>query len=260
MSDQPPIGPTVGRLRRKVWLWIYCTALVLILLAILLLMMPRLLARYPLVPDVLATYIFFGVGLLALCLYVCVPWLRHHFPFDWIIAGIIAVLLTLGTVSVLSEQEATHVLILSVEILMMMALLLLYGSWQLFNMPKEAQLFLGWYVFAVVGSLVMVLTCNSLADTFVAIEVASHFVFWQVAFPLIVFQAQVISGHWDNVPTLLDKPLCSTMLLLDFLVCYVFLDSTDAIGPTFYYVGHPETHEFFRRLSDNPNFEFGPQR
>ncbi|XP_017019167.1 uncharacterized protein [Drosophila kikkawai] len=248
MSDQPHNG--VGRLRLKVWLWISVAALVVIVLAIVLLILPSLIITKSLVPNVVATYIFFVLGLVALCVYACVTWLRRQFPYDWVICGVIAVLLAFGTVSVLHEREPPQVLLLSVEILIMLVLLLLFGSYQLPNWPTIAQLLIGWYLFAVLASFIVVMVFQYMTDTLCAIKVAMHFALWEVAFPVVVFQAQVISGFWDNVPPLLDKPLCSVMLVLDFLACYAFLACVDDIATFIGYFGKASSQKFFMRLME----------
>ncbi|XP_016961907.1 uncharacterized protein LOC108032543 [Drosophila biarmipes] len=245
MSDQPADG--VGRLRLQARLWIYGTALAFILLAILLLMVPGLLRGYPLVPNDEATYSFFGVGLFTLCVYVNVMWLRRKFPLNWIISCSIAACLALGTVSVLSDQLTVHVLLLSVEILVVMSLLLLVGSLRLPNCPTIVYLFFIWGIFATFSSILMTVVTFQMRDGLLVYEVAIHFVLWQIVCPLIVFQAQVISGHWENLPPILDKPLCSTMLLFTFLACYAFLDSADDIGFEVFYVGQSSNQEFLAR-------------
>ncbi|XP_020810795.1 uncharacterized protein LOC110186095 [Drosophila serrata] len=247
MSDQPHNG--VGRLRYKVWLWIIGAALVVIVLTIVLLILPSQIATL-VVPNALATYIFFGIGLEALCVYTCVTWLRRQFPFNWIICGIIAALLSLGTVSILPEQEPLDIMILSEEILFMMVLLLLFGSYRLPNWPTIAQLFIGWYIFAVVASFITVVTFNFLTDRLWGIKMALHLILWEALFPVIVFQGQIISGYWNNDPPHLDKPLCSLMLLLDFLACFVFLSCIEDIGTLFHYIVKPSSRKFFNRLID----------
>ncbi|XP_016998529.2 uncharacterized protein [Drosophila takahashii] len=246
MSDQPDDGLR-RHLRLRVFLWIYGIALVFILLAILLLIIPGLLRGYPLVPDDLATYCFFGIGLSILCIYVIVTWLRWKFPLNWLISCSIAGCLALGTVSILPDQLTLHVLLLSIEILIMMALLLVVGSWILPNCPALMYLLLTWFIFVIFSSVLMVGVTVHLRNWLYAYEVAVHFVLWQVMCPLIVFQAQVISGYWDNWPPILDRPLCSTMLLLDFLACYICLDSADDIGFEFLYVGQRSNQKFLAR-------------
>ncbi|XP_043661936.1 uncharacterized protein LOC122625940 [Drosophila teissieri] len=245
MSDQP--GDGVVRLRLKVYQWIYGIAIVFIVLAIGLLILPGLFRRHALVPDVVATYCFFVIGLASLCVYVNVTWLRRKFPFNWIVSCCIAACLALGTVSVLSSQKTSHVLLLSLEILGMMALLLLVGSFLLPGCPAIAYLFLTWFIFVVFSVVLMVAVCVHVPDLIYSYEVATHFVLWQFMCPLIVFQAQVISGYWENLPPILDRPLCSTILLFDFLACYIFLDSADEVGFEFYYAGQAENQKFLAR-------------
>ncbi|XP_017132534.1 uncharacterized protein LOC108149453 [Drosophila elegans] len=247
MGDQEP-GDGLQRLRLRVRLWIYGIALVFIVLAIGLLILPDLIKGYPLVPDSLATYCFFGIGLFSLCVFVSVIWLRRKFPINWIMSCSIAACLALGTVCVLSEQPAGHALLLSLEILIMMALLLLIGSLLLPQCPNVAYLFLTWFIFVVLSSVLMVAVAVHLEDRLLVYEVTVHFVLWQVGFPVAVFQAQVISGFWGNLPPLLDKPLCSTMLLLDFLACYAVLDSAPDIGYELFYVSRASNQKFMARV------------
>ncbi|XP_016992254.1 uncharacterized protein LOC108054016 [Drosophila rhopaloa] len=246
MSDQPADG--LGRLRLAVRLRIYGTALVFIVLAIVLLILPDLFRGHPLVPDSVATYCCFGIGLTALCVYASVTWLRRKFPINWIASCSIAACLALGTVFVLPEQPAGHVLLLSLEILIMMALLLLVGSLLLPNCPPVAYLFLTWFIYVMFSTVLMVVVVVHLQDRPLIYEVALHFVVWQIGFPVIEFQAQVISGYWDNFPPLLDIPLCATMLLLDFLACYAILDSADDIGFELSYVSRSSNQKFLARV------------
>ncbi|EDW46020.1 uncharacterized protein LOC6617845 [Drosophila sechellia] len=245
MNDQPVDG--VVRLRLKVSQWIYGIAVLFIVLAIGLLILPGLFRRYVLVPDVVATYCFFVIGLVTLCVYVNVTWLRRKFPFNWIVSCCIAACLALGTVCTLSNQRTGHVLLLSMEILVMMSLLLLVGSYLLPECPAVAYLFLTWFIFVVLSSVLMVAGCVHVSDQMFSYEVATHFVLWQVICPLIVFQAQVISGYWENLPPILDRPLCSTMILFEFLACYIFLDSADDVGFEFYYAGQSANQKFLSR-------------
>ncbi|KQS70483.1 uncharacterized protein LOC26526616 [Drosophila erecta] len=245
MSDQPGDGDV--RLRLKVRQCVYGIAMVYIVLAIGLIILPGLFKRYSLVPDVVATYCFFVIGLASLCTYVNVTWLRRKFPFNWIVSCCSAACLALGTVSILSSQRAAHVLLVSLEILVMMALLLLVGSFLLADCPTIAYLFLTWFIFVVFSCVLMAAVCVHVPDLIYSYEVATHFVLWQVMCPLIVFQAQVISGYWENLPPILDMPLCSTMLLLDFLACYIFLDSADEVGFEFYYAGQTSNQKFLAR-------------
>ncbi|XP_037711513.1 uncharacterized protein LOC119548368 isoform X1 [Drosophila subpulchrella] len=242
MSDQPTDG--VARLRLKVSLWIYGTALVFILVAILLLILPGLVRGYPLVSNDVATYCFFGVGLATLCVYVNVMWLRWKCPF---INYFIAACLAFGSVSVLSYQLTVHVLLLSLEILIMMSLVLIVGSFKLPKFPTVAYLLFTWGIFVTFSSILMTIVCGHLLDILLSYEVAIHFALWQIMFPLIVFQAQVISGFWDNLPPFIDKTLCSTMLLLDFLACYAFLDSAEDIGFEVFYVSQTSNQQFLAR-------------
>ncbi|XP_017075284.2 uncharacterized protein LOC108110675 [Drosophila eugracilis] len=245
MSDPPADG--LGRLRLKVRLWIYGIALVFIVLAIVLLIIPGLFRGYPLVPDSVATYCFFGIGLTVLCVYVNVIWLRRKFPLNWIFSCIIAGCLALGTVSVLSDQLTEQVLLLSVEILIMMTMMLLVGSFILPECPTVVHLFVTWFIFVIFSSVLMTAVCVHMQEVLYMYEVAVHFVFWQVSFPLIVFQGQVISGYWGNPPPLLDKPLCSAMVLFDFLASYVCLVSADDIGFEYYYLRGDSNQEFLVR-------------
>ncbi|XP_037711514.1 uncharacterized protein LOC119548368 isoform X2 [Drosophila subpulchrella] len=224
MSDQPTDG--VARLRLKVSLWIYGTALVFILVAILLLILPGLVRGYPLVSNDVATYCFFGVGLATLCVYVNVMWLRWKCPF---INYFIAACLAFGSVSVLSYQLTVHVLLLSLEILIMMSLVLIVGSFKLPKFPTVAYLLFTWGIFVTFSSILMTIVCGHLLDI------------------LLSYEAQVISGFWDNLPPFIDKTLCSTMLLLDFLACYAFLDSAEDIGFEVFYVSQTSNQQFLAR-------------
>jgi len=146
-----------------------------------------------------------------------------------------------------AANRGLSVLLLSMEILVMMALLLLVGSYLLPECPAMAYLFLTWFIFVVLSSVLMAAVCVHVSDQIFSYEVATHFVLWQVICPLIVFQAQVISGYWENLPPILDRPLCSTMLMFDFLACYIFLDSANDVGFEFYYAGQTANQKFLSR-------------
>ncbi|XP_017047818.1 uncharacterized protein LOC108092666 [Drosophila ficusphila] len=234
-------------LRNVVRLWIYGIALVFIALAIFLLILPDLL-RVVLLPDATATICFFIIGLFIFCIYVNTTWLRRKFPVNWIISCLIAACLAFGTVTVLPEGHVVHVLLLSLEVLVMMVLIQVVGSWSLPGCPAMTYLLLAWFVFVVMTSVLMVACCVHLPGKVYAFEAAVHFVLWQIAFPIIGFQAQVISGHWDNLPPILDRPLCSTVLLIDFLACFVFLDCADDIAYEYYYLSKKSTSDFLGRV------------
>ncbi|EDV94039.1 uncharacterized protein LOC6570141 [Drosophila grimshawi] len=215
---------------RSYYLQLFGAALVSILISVLLLHLVGQLHDVVVKDEdcCIAAMVLFVLGLTTLCIYVNVIQLRRKFPVNWIICCSIALLLALGNSFLLAQQDSEN-LLLTLEVLSLMCLFLLLGYWLPAHCPPL--IYIG-----LTSLIVLVLVCIILSiishlsedDNTVAVHMV-HGVMWVCMCPMLVFQSQVINGHLQNVLPVLDIPLCSLLLLIDFMACYAFVEAADDI-------------------------------
>ncbi|XP_015036906.2 uncharacterized protein [Drosophila pseudoobscura] len=228
MSD--PHRGLRGHSKLRLYLWIYGTALVFIFISILLIISFGFINNEPDKSCCPAAFSFFSLGLLSMFFYMNMMFLRRKFPINWIMSCSMAVVFGLGTASMLCMQTAGHVILLALEVIVMMGLLLLLGYW----LPPKCHPLLYIALTSFILAVIAFFLCKIISDHTdenhdkVAVWIA-RFVLWTAICPLLLFQSQVINGYWGNESPYLDIPLCSILLLIDFLACYAFLDAVDDI-------------------------------
>lgn len=156
---------------------------------------------------------------------------RHQFPNDWICCMSIAGLLSIGVACTLGNQftKSRNDLYNILEVLILMCFGLLLGLW----VPKivGAVLYiilstLLLLIIVYISVLIVYLTCMD-CDI---LNIVNHCIVWLTMLPMLLFQAQVLHGVLaDYQLPVMDKPLLALLLLVDFLFCYVYLSSIDAI-------------------------------
>ncbi|XP_064547649.1 uncharacterized protein LOC135434856 [Drosophila montana] len=178
--------------------------------------------------DNIAAAVFFVLAFVSFCIYVNVMWLRRHFPYNWASCCAIALMLILGNAFILIGQDEEDLLVV-LEIICLMALFLLLGSW----VPSRfsAFLFMGfvWLIVTVltISILLIIWACNE-GDNDLPLYIV-HCVLWCFMCPMLMFEGQVINGLLWNFKPIFDIPICSVLLLINYLACYAYVDATQDI-------------------------------
>ncbi|XP_023160673.2 uncharacterized protein LOC111592589 [Drosophila hydei] len=179
----------------------------------------------------LVALLLYVTGLICLCIYVNILWLRRKYPHNWVICSTIAALLGLGNAFLLTGQDSEKLLGV-LEVIALMCIYLSMGVW----LPKRltpVRYVTAVFVMVVVLTVGALLLLWNFSDQHTDLILYSvHGILIIVMCPLMIFQMQVFSGIiWDFAP-ILDIPLCSVILLIDFLACYSFVDADVDIART----------------------------
>ncbi|XP_032293553.1 uncharacterized protein [Drosophila virilis] len=224
--SEPPRG--LPQTVRGYYLQVYGTTLVFIVFSVMMVHFIGQIRADPSERNNIPAAIFFVLAFISFCIYVNVMWLRRHFPYNWVACSAIALMLTLGNGFILIEQDEEDLLVV-LEIISLMVVFLLLGSW----LPSRfsALLYIGfvWLIVAVltISILLIVWACSEDENDLPPYVV--HGVLWICMCPLLMFQGQVINGLLWNLKPIFDIPICSVLLLINYLACYAYVDATQDI-------------------------------
>ncbi|KRF98388.1 uncharacterized protein Dwil_GK27281 [Drosophila willistoni] len=199
-----------------------------------------------------AAVTFITGGLLTFCIYVNLLFLRREFPFNWVCSSCIGLLLALGVASVLHGENINYYILLTIEIISIMSLIFVMGSWRPPLFHPGIFIILATISLVSLVYLVMSLIAAACSDCDDDMPIwITHCVLWLLMLPLLLFQSQVINGRWSNytVPAT-DAPLCSLCILIDYLAIYAFLHSAYDIEYAFHYIGVKNNLKHLKRVMD----------
>ncbi|XP_017858415.1 PREDICTED: uncharacterized protein LOC108610679 [Drosophila arizonae] len=245
MSDQPRGLPQ--RLR-SYYLQLFGAALAYILFAVIMLQAIEATREDPAERNSLAALILYVIGLVLFLIYVNVLWLRRKYPVNWAVCTTIAVALGLGNAFLLIAQDPTtlvHVL----EVIAMMCIFGSMGSWQ----PRRLSPV--WYAIimsVVVGLLTGIALVLAYFISKGKVDILLYLVHGLLTVtmcPLMIFQVLVFNGLIWGVRPIMDIPLCSVILLMDFLAGYTFVDADDEIAHAFEVLSESNLHLMGRMLN-----------
>ncbi|XP_068150797.1 uncharacterized protein [Drosophila tropicalis] len=231
---------------------IFGVALIYILISMLLLIVFGIVIARSGQRNCPAAVTFVTGGLLTFCIYVNLLFLRRNFPFNWIFTCSIGLLLALGVASVLPEENINYYILLTFEIILIMSLIFILGSCRPPSLHPGIFILLATVSLVCLVCLVMTLIATACSDCDDDLSIwITHCVLWLLMLPLLLFQSQVISGRWPNytVPDM-DAPLCSLVILIDYLAIYAFLHSADDIEYAFHYIGVKNNLKHLKRVMD----------
>lgn len=209
------------------YLQVFGAALAFILVSILLFLFLSELHDVPKDIPCIAAITLIGIGLILFNVYVNMLRFRRRFPANWIFCCTIAFLLALGNACLLPAQEIDD-FVWVLEVMVLICFYLLLGLW----LPPQCPPML--YI-AVTSFVIFAMVFFCLLFVYRNCEECDLLIYtmdgamWILMCPIMLFQAQVIHGHQQTILPFLDIPLCSVLLLIDFLTCYTFLTAVDAL-------------------------------
>ncbi|XP_051858741.1 LOW QUALITY PROTEIN: uncharacterized protein LOC132789707 [Drosophila nasuta] len=225
MSDSPSVLKALRKYSYS--LQVFGVALAFVIVSILLLLIVGELRDEVDDASRVTAMVLFILGLISFNVYVNVLKLRRMFPVNWICCCSIALLLALGHACLLGAQDGDD-LVWAVEVLALMCLYILLGLW----LPPQCSPLLyiaTWFIVVVVVTSCFIVVHQYNCDDCDTPAGIIHGLMVVVMCPVMIFQAQVLHGHLQSMRPVLDIPLCSVVLLIDFLACYIYLTSMDDI-------------------------------
>lgn len=229
MSDQPRGLP---QSLRSYYLQLFGAALAYILFAVIMLQTIEATREHPAERNSLAALILYVIGLVFFLIYVNVLWLRRKYPVNWAVCTTIAVALGLGNAFLLIAQDPTTL----VHVLEVIALMCIFGSmgcWKPRRLsPVGYTIFMSVVVLLLTGSALTLAYFISKGKVDIMLYLV-HGLLTVAMCPLMMFQVLVFNGLVWGVRPILDIPLCSVILLIDFLAGYTFVDADDEIAHAF---------------------------
>jgi len=207
------------------YLQVFGAALVFILVSILFLLFLGELRTEARNISCIVAISLISLGLILFNVYVNMLRLRRKFPANWIFCCTIALLLALGNACLLPSQDGEdYVWVL--EVMALICFYLLIGFWLPPNCPPMLYIALTSFIVCVVVFFCLLFAYRCCVDCDILIYTVDA-AMWVFMCPIMLFQAQVIHGHQQTILPFLDIPLCSVLLLIDFLTCYTFLTGVD---------------------------------
>ncbi|TDG43214.1 hypothetical protein AWZ03_010374 [Drosophila navojoa] len=244
MSD-PPRG--LPQSLRNYYLQLFGAALAYILFAVIMLHAIEATREHPAERNSLAALILYVLGLGIFLIYVNILWLRRKYPVNWAVCTTIAVALSLGNAFLLIAQDPTtlvHVL----EVIALMCIFGSLGSWQPRHLsPVRYATIVSFGVLLLTGIALVLVYFISKGKVDIMLYLV-HGLLTVAMCPLMIFQVLVFNGLIWGVRPILDIPLCSVILLMDFLAAYTFVDADDEIAHAFEILSESNLHRMGRML------------
>lgn len=207
------------------YLQVFGAAVVFILVSIMLFLFLGELRDDPKNASYYMALTLISLGLLTLNVYVNVLQFRRKFPVNWIFCCSIALLLALGNACLLPAQECDD-LIYVLEVMALMLFYLLLGLWVPPQCPPLLYIALTSFIIFILVFFCLIFLYRSCQECDVPACIVDG-TMWVVMCPVMLFQAQIINGYLQDIRPILDIPLCSVLLLIDFLTCFTFLTAID---------------------------------
>ncbi|KAL7741984.1 hypothetical protein ACLKA6_012187 [Drosophila palustris] len=209
------------------YLQVFGAALVFIIVSVLLLLFLGELKDIPRDASCWAAIILVSLALILFNVYVNVLRFRRKFPANWIFCCTIAFLLALGNAFLLPAQDGED-FVWVLEVMALMCLYLLLGLWLPPQCPPLLYIALTSFIIcALVFFCLLFLyrNCEECNMSVLCVDGAM----WVGMCPIMLFQAQVIYGYQQTIRPFFDIPLCSVLLLIDFIACYTFLTGIEDV-------------------------------